>query len=261
MSAFSLLPGVAVSLSLSLGALSYSNIGAGYSGGDVQQSLARTVSEVTAAYAASGTATITSASQLFPANRLMPGSVRTSWSITSVDATHATLCMSRTATSLADWAATVRGYALARMSVGAATGCTAGTQYTVPTSFPAILYAYKSLTRAAPSQPQKFKISGLSGTGVAVVYGPHKTWGPPRVLTVTPATALTGTYSISTATATGGFGVQTTCNAVPGNMPCNVYLYYAAPNNNPNLVNSGTATLTLSTGDTLFIPLSGNLAW
>ena len=260
MNALSIFPGVAVTLSLAFGGPSYSPLGAAYSNGDTQQALPRIASQVTAAYASSGTATIAKPTDLFPAGHLVPGNASTSWSVTAVDATHATLCMAKTVTSSDDWSATVSGYAAANMTPGAATGCTSGTKYPIPSAYPSTIYAYKTLTRAAPaSTAQTFKLSGLSSTGVANVYGFLLLWGAPLVITVTPTTAMSGTYSLTKATATEGFGVQSTCNSVPGSKSCYMFLYYAATS--IQSLSSGTATLTFSTGDVLTIPLVGHFVW
>jgi hypothetical protein len=260
MTVLSIFPGVAVTLGLAFGGPSYSPLGAAYSNGDTQQALPRIASQVTAAYASSGTATISKPADLFPTGRLVPGNASTAWSVAAVDATHATLCMAKTVTSVDDWSATVRGYAAANMTPGSTSGCTGGTtKYPFPASYPATIYAFKTLTRAAPSTAQAFKLSGLASTGVANIYGFLLLWGAPLVVTVTASSALSGTYSLAKATATEGFGVQSTCNSVPGSKSCYVFLYYAATR--IQSLSSGTATLTFSTGDVLTIPLAGHLVW
>jgi hypothetical protein len=253
----STLAAVVGALGLSLGSNGYSSLGPGYSDGTVQQSLMRIATEVSAAYAASGTAVITKPTDLFPSPRFVPGNGTTNWAVTTVDATHATLCMAKTVVSRDDWAATMRGVSRASLSPAGNSACTPVSGYSFPASFPTTVYSYKTLVRSPPAAAQKFKVSGLSGTGVGNVYGLPLLWGAPLVLTVSPTTALTGTYSVVSASASEGFGVQTTCSMVPGALPCLVFIYYAALTLNPT--SSGTATLIFSTGDKLSISLVGHL--
>jgi hypothetical protein len=245
-------------LGLSFGSNGYSTLGPTYSDGTVQQALSRISDQVSAAYAASGTATIAKPADLFPSPRFVPGTGTTSWALAPVDATHVTFCMAKTVTSVADWAATMRGFSRASLSPAGNSTCTPAGGYNVPANFPSMVYAYKTLVRAAPASPlQNFKVSGLSTSGVGNVYGLPLFWGAPLALTIAPTSTLPGTYSVVSATASEGFGVQTTCSRVPGSMPCLVFIYYAALTFHPT--SSGTATLTFSTGDKVSISLVGHL--
>jgi hypothetical protein len=262
MIALTILSGLAVSFGLASGA-NYSQLGTAYTSGAVQRSVGRIVNEVTAAYAASGSALVAKPADLFPSPRFVPQNNTTSWTVTSTDATDATLCVARTVTSRDDWAATVQGFSLAKLSIGADATCNPGTRYAFPAQFPVTLYGYKAMTRAAPTAPTaptpSFSVSGLSSTGVANLYGFWLLWGSPLAVTITPANAIQGGWSLTSSSITPGFGLQTTCTKVPPKKSCVVYLYFAGLTLAP--VTSGKATLTFSTGDTLTIPLSGHLAW